>query len=128
MKEILIKGQLYKFKTFAEFAEEFQLGSEDLILTNEYIYEPFMKELNLDCQIVFQEKFGSGEPSEEMITDCLLYTSPLSWKRACRAFPEEKRKTKWVSGEVSPQNWSLRTAWYRKKTCWVRKERASRWP
>ena len=57
MKEILIKGQLYKFKTFAEFAEEFQLGSEDLILTNEYIYEPFMKELNLDCQIVFQEKF-----------------------------------------------------------------------
>ena len=54
MKEILIKGQLYKFKTFAEFAEEFQLGSEDLILTNEYIYEPFMKELNLDCQNVFQ--------------------------------------------------------------------------
>lgn len=81
MKEILIKGQLYKFKTFAEFAEEFQLGSEDLILTNEYIYEPFMKELNLDCQIVFQEKFGSGEPSEEMITDIFSAIKPESFQR-----------------------------------------------
>ena len=61
MREILIKGQLHKFESFEEFAEEFQLGSEDLILTNEFIYQPFMKELNLDCQIVFQEKFGAGE-------------------------------------------------------------------
>lgn len=68
MKEILIKGQLHKFRTFGEFAEEFQIGSRDLLFTNEFVYEPFIKGLGLDCQVVFQEKFGAGEPSEEMIT------------------------------------------------------------
>lgn len=68
MREILIKGQLHKFESFAAFAEEFQLGKKDLLFTNEFVYNPFMKELNLDCQVVFQEKFGAGEPSEEMIS------------------------------------------------------------
>lgn len=81
MKEILIKGQLHKFETFREFAEEFQLGSEDLILTNEFIYQPFIKDLNLDCPVVFQEKFGAGEPSEEMITEIFEAVRPESFKR-----------------------------------------------
>lgn len=67
MREILFKPSLYKFKTFAEFAEEFKLGKGDLVFTNEFIYTPFMKECNLECKYVFQEKFGAGEPSEEMI-------------------------------------------------------------
>lgn len=67
MREILIKPSIYKFKTFGEFAKEFSLGKRDLVFTNEFIYTPFMKEYNLECQYVFQEKFGAGEPSEEMI-------------------------------------------------------------
>ena len=81
MKEILIKGQLYKFKTFKEFAEEFNLGNRDLIVTNEFIYKPFMEELNLDSQIVFQETFGAGEPSEEMLTDIFTALDPDSYDR-----------------------------------------------
>lgn len=81
MKEILIKGQLYKFKTFQEFAEEFNLGNRDLIVTNEFIYKPFMEGLNLDSQIVFQEKFGDGEPSEEMLTDIFAALDPDSYDR-----------------------------------------------
>lgn len=73
MREILTKGELHKFKDFAEFASEFQLGEKDLVLTNEYIYEPFMKSLALPCKFIFQEKFGSGEPSEEMI--CALFAA-----------------------------------------------------
>lgn len=69
MREILLKPQLHKFNTFKEFAEEFRLGARDLVLTNEYIYSPFMKECGLPCSFVFQERFGAGEPSEEMITD-----------------------------------------------------------
>lgn len=81
MKEILIKGQLYKFKTFQEFAEEFNLGNRDLIVTNEFIYKPFMEGQNLDSQIVFQEKFGDGEPSEEMLTDIFAALDPDSYDR-----------------------------------------------
>lgn len=67
MREILFKPSLYKFKTFGEFAEQFKLGKKDLVFTNEFIYTPFMKDCNLECHYVFQEKFGAGEPSEEMI-------------------------------------------------------------
>ncbi len=69
MREILIKPELHKFKTFEEFAREISLKKGDLVLTNEFIYTPFMKESRLDCAYVFQEKFGAGEPSEEMIAD-----------------------------------------------------------
>lgn len=81
MREILIKGQLNKFKTFAEFAEEFNLGKRDLIMTNEFIYTPFMKDLNLECQVVFQETFGTSEPSEEMITDIFAALDPQTYDR-----------------------------------------------
>ncbi len=81
MREILMKPQLHKCKSFQEFADEFQLGSKDLVLTNEYIYEPFMKDCNLDCQYLFQEKFGEGEPSEEMITAIYEKTANMNYDR-----------------------------------------------
>ena len=81
MREILIKPELYKFKTFAEFAKEFNLGKDDLIFTNEFIYTPFMKDLNLECQYVFQEKFGLGEPSEEMIEAIFAAMDKLEYSR-----------------------------------------------
>lgn len=81
MREILIKGQLHKFAAFKDFAEEFALGKRDLIVTNEFIYKPFMESLNLDCQVVFQEKFGAGEPSEEMLTDIFAALDPDTYDR-----------------------------------------------
>lgn len=81
MREILIKGQLNKFGTFKDFADEFCLGERDLIMTNEFIYKPFMEQLELTSQIVFQEKFGAGEPSEEMLTDIFDELDPDSYDR-----------------------------------------------
>ncbi len=81
MREILIKPQLNKFNTFAEFAEEFHLGERDLVFTNEYIYIPFMKDCGLKCKFVFQEKFGAGEPTEEMITDIFAAIDPKDYDR-----------------------------------------------
>ena len=81
MREILIKGQLNKFGTFREFADEFCLGERDLVMTNEFIYKPFIEQLGLDSQIVFQEKFGAGEPSEEMLTDIFNALDPDSYDR-----------------------------------------------
>ncbi|HWQ79770.1 MAG TPA: 4-hydroxybutyrate dehydrogenase [Anaerovoracaceae bacterium] len=81
MREILIKPQLHKFGSFREFADESGLGERDLIITNEYIYEPFMKDCGLACKFVFQEKFGAGEPSEEMITDIFNTLDPGEYDR-----------------------------------------------
>ena len=77
-REIVFAPTVYKFQTFAQMAEEFKLGERDVVLTNEFIYTPFMKDLGLKCQFVFQEKFGAGEPSEAMIQtmyDAIPYDS-----------------------------------------------------
>ena len=67
MKEIVLKPTLYHFETCKEFAEEFKLGKGDLVITNEYIYNPYFGELNLGCDTIFQEKYGAGEPSDDML-------------------------------------------------------------
>lgn len=71
MRELLIAPQIDSFETFAEFAAGFSVGAEDLILTNEYIYDPIMKKENLDCHYIFQEKYGAGEPTDVMV-DAIL--------------------------------------------------------
>ena len=81
MREILLRPGLHKFSTFKEFSEEFQLQARDLVLTNEYIYDPLIKDCGPPCKFVFQEKFGAGEPSEEMITDIFAAIDPESFDR-----------------------------------------------
>ena len=63
---MMIKPAIYKYEKAGDFAEEFALGKGDLVITNEYIYEPYFGELNLGCDVLFQEKYGAGEPSDEM--------------------------------------------------------------
>ena len=62
----MIRPTIHKFDTAKEFAEEFAIGEGDLILTNAYIYEPYFGSMNLGCNVIYQEKYGTGEPSDEM--------------------------------------------------------------
>ena len=66
MKQLSIKPELHAFDTCKAFAEEFKLGKGDLILTNEYIYAPYFGQLGLECDVLYQEKYGIGEPSNHM--------------------------------------------------------------
>lgn len=66
MKMLSIKPTIYKYKTAEEFAKEFKIGAGDLVITNEYIYQPFFGKLNLGCDVLYQEKYGAGEPSDDM--------------------------------------------------------------
>ena len=81
MIQIIMKPELHKFSTCKEFAEEFQIGENDLILTNEYIYQPFFGQLDLKCHTVFQEKYGMGEPSDVMAEAILNDIAKLNCKR-----------------------------------------------
>ena len=67
MKQLAVKPEIHKFETAKEFAEAFKLGKDDLVITNEYIYKPFFGALNLPCATLFQEKYGTGEPSDDMV-------------------------------------------------------------
>ncbi len=66
MRELSVRPEIYRYDTVREFVRDFHLGEGDLIITNEYIYHPYMDALGLSCDVIFQEKYGSGEPTDEM--------------------------------------------------------------
>jgi 4-hydroxybutyrate dehydrogenase len=76
-----IKPAIHSMDTAAELFREFNIGKEDLIITNEYVLMPHMNGLKPDCTILFQEKFGTGEPSDEMIDGILKEANKRDYKR-----------------------------------------------
>jgi len=67
MKQIILRPELHQFSSCAQFAEEFSLGEKDLILTNAYIYTPYFGSLDLKVHTIFQEEYGTGEPTDIMV-------------------------------------------------------------
>ncbi|MEG1584580.1 MAG: iron-containing alcohol dehydrogenase, partial [Anaerovorax sp.] len=67
MQALRVVPKVFYFDTFKEFNEEFKLGKKDIIVTNEWMYTPYVAPLGLECPVIYQEKFGKGEPSDEMI-------------------------------------------------------------
>lgn len=81
MSTFKVAPTIIQCDTFENFAKEYALGKDDLILTNEFIYDPFIKPLKLDCPVIFQEKYGAGEPSDEMIDGVLSEFGSFDPKR-----------------------------------------------
>lgn len=81
MRLLLVKPQVHQFQNVKEFAEFFNIGEGDFVLTNEFLYTPFMKPLNLQADFMFQEKYGVGEPSDEMIDAIMKDMGDKSYKR-----------------------------------------------
>ena len=66
MDTFMLKPTVLAYDTCKEMAEALQIGESDLMITNQYIYEPYFADLHLQCDVLFQEKYGAGEPSDEM--------------------------------------------------------------
>ena len=66
--------------SFAEFIKEFQLNGEDLIVTNEFI-QTGVKPADLAARVVFQERFGTGEPSNVMMDSIFQEARRQPYKR-----------------------------------------------
>lgn len=81
MQLFKLSTKLHSFDTFAKFAKEFALGKGDLVITNDFLYQPFMKALNLPCTFIMQEHYGKGEPSDEMINQILRDIAGTPYKR-----------------------------------------------
>lgn len=81
MKLLVIKPEISMAEGFAQFAQEFRLGEGDLVFTHGFLFDAYMKPLNLGCHYVFQEKFGAGEPSDRMVNDILREIEGLSYRR-----------------------------------------------
>ena len=75
------KTSISNYQTFSEFAKAFALSENDLVITQSFLYEPFMKSLNLSCAFVMQDKYGSGEPSDEMMNNILKEVKGKTYSR-----------------------------------------------
>ncbi len=66
MQELMLRPTIYRFQTCQEFVDQYHIGEGDLVLTNEFIYKPFFASMNLGCDVLYQEKYGAGEPTDVM--------------------------------------------------------------
>lgn len=81
MQLLRLVPNVYYFDTMKQFQEEFQIGPEDLVVTNRYLYEPLLKPLSVQANFIFQEQFGNGEPSDEMIDQIKQAASDCHYDR-----------------------------------------------
>ena len=81
MKAFKVAPSIVEYERFSDFADKARLDGHDLILTNAYIYDPVIADLNLECQILFQENFGQGEPTDEMVNGILEALRGMEYDR-----------------------------------------------
>lgn len=67
MTRFAVRPTIQFCQTVKEFAEGMALGPRDLLFTNDFLYDPYFAPLDLPCPVLFQEKYGLGEPTDEMV-------------------------------------------------------------
>lgn len=81
MNSFQIKPVIQCVATFAEFAALMDFTPEDCLFTPRYLYETWLKPLNLPSHILLFEDYGNGEPTDEMIDRILLDFNKLNCQR-----------------------------------------------
>lgn len=66
-----LKTRVSVIDTFGQFIERFSLNEKDLVITQSFLYDAFMKHMDLPCSFVMQDEYGNGEPSDEMINNII---------------------------------------------------------
>ncbi|MFV0364838.1 MAG: iron-containing alcohol dehydrogenase [Suipraeoptans sp.] len=66
-----VKPTIEIYKSLVGFVEAKELGKTDLIVTNEFVLKPQMGDKELPCDVLYQEKYGNGEPNDEMVSAML---------------------------------------------------------
>lgn len=81
MDMFYLKPKIFKFDSFAEFDREFKIGRGDLVFTHEFIYALFIRFLDLECDFMFLENYGEGEPTNAMADRVLEELEGRRFKR-----------------------------------------------
>lgn len=76
MKMLSLSSYIHQFDNCKDFVEEFGIKENDLIITCEYIFEPYFKDMDIKAQVVYQEKFGAGEPNDDMVNAMIAAINP----------------------------------------------------
>lgn len=69
------------YDSLADFIAQKELGKKDLIVTNEYVLSPQLDKASTPCNVLYQEQYGQGEPSDEMVDAILKDIKGKNYKR-----------------------------------------------
>ncbi len=72
MELFCVKPKIHYYDTFKEFAEAFEVGPRDFILTEKIIFDTYIKQLNLSANVILKDKYDTGEPNDETIDRIML--------------------------------------------------------
>jgi 4-hydroxybutyrate dehydrogenase len=116
MQALKLVPVIHYFDTIKEWTEAFPVTERDLLVTNEWLYKPFIEPLGLKPAVIFQEKYGAGEPSDEMIDaiardvkkidfDCIIALGGGTIIDICKilAMDVPERSQDLFTGEVPPK-------------------------
>lgn len=67
MTSFQIRPKVLEFSDVATFLNHLEIHVDDLIITNRFIYEPFLAPYGISCQLLFLEDFGTQEPTDEVL-------------------------------------------------------------
>ena len=67
MKEFKMYADVVYQDSFRAFIQAENIGEADFILTNEFLYNEFVKPLQPQCGALFIEAYGQGEPTTDMV-------------------------------------------------------------
>ena len=67
MKTFRVVPQISCCDTFREFADHFQVGNGDILVTNRRRYEKYVKPAGVAIPVLCREEYGKGEPTDETI-------------------------------------------------------------
>ena len=67
MQALKLVPTILYFDTVKEWLEADPITERDLLVTNEWLWKPYFEPFGVKPAVIFQEKYGAGEPSDEMI-------------------------------------------------------------
>ena len=80
MKQFKMYTTLAYYDKFKDFMSDEKISATDFIITNEFLYDQFVKPLSPACESVFIEAYGKGEPTTDMV-DAIKAKIPAGVKR-----------------------------------------------
>lgn len=81
MKQLMLNPTIYKYNDCKTFCKDFRIGKDDLIITNKMIYDNYLKFNVNNAAILFNENYGSGESSDEMVESMYENIKKISYER-----------------------------------------------
>jgi len=81
MRALKLVPEIYYFDTIKEWAEAMPITERDLLVTNEWLFEPYIEPLGVKPALILQEKYGMGEPNDDMIDEIVKDVKELDFDR-----------------------------------------------